>query len=353
MREEAHLSPKKKSAAWPSAVRFGGAVEAVEAYFAARAGKILLICDGAEAALLAPAACSPRALCIVLDDGDALPLFTMSEGVGGVIAAGGSDVMRSARLFSRVMKLEPLLLPSDAALIGAVEGRGEVLIGGERRMLPLAVGEIVCDTERMRETLARAFGRLSLVRLSAFEEGVLARFGLAQASPLTQRALEAIADMGGGESVILASEKVRILEGEGLFCGEGYALLKEENVGELSVFRALLALYTAFFKYGRPRKDFVPDYRARADAAGAAYAVQCVPTAEEYAARALLLEKMRPVCCHELLALARETPRIMRTYRALGGTTPPPISGRMLAALPERAPHGLSALIRDFGLMEF
>lgn len=355
MRQNAISLPKKRPMDGQAGeLRFGTASDAIEAYHVRTAGKILLISDGEDLALLAPFSTSPRALSVVLTDGDALPLFTMPDGVGGVIAAGGRDVLCAARLFAQVHRLRPLLLPSDGALDGACEPHGRVTVDGEEQDLPLASGEIVCDLARMGRSLARAYARLLLVRLSAFEAKVLSRFGLAAYPHLWEEAVLAAAGAGDGESVVRANAKLRLLGARGLPRGEGETLAAMYPLdGEIAAYRALCALYKTFFELGKPRKYFCPDYHARAQTAGISYASLRIPTKEEYAARAAALERMRKPCLDELTSIMRGDRAHMRNFRALCGDPPARIPSAQLKKLPEMCPVGLTAVIRDFGLMEF
>lgn len=355
MRPNAISLPKKKPEEGQAGeLRFAAASEAIGAYHARTAGKILFVSDGEDVSALAPFARSPRALSAVLCDGDALPLFAMPDDVGGVIAAGGKDVMRAARLFALAHNLMPLLLPSDGALDGACGAHGPVRIGGEEQELPLASGEIVCDLGRMKRSLARAYARLLLTRLSAFEAKALSRFKIAEYPHLCEEALCAIEGVKDGESVVCANAKIRALEALGLPPGEGAALSEMYPLnGEIAAYRALCALYTAFFGYGCVRKYFCPDYHARAEKAGAAYSGLHIPTKEEYEDRALSFGRMRNVCREELAFIARQNPAHWRNIRALGGSVPERIPSEQLKNLPERRPGGLTAVMRDFGLMEF
>ncbi len=344
---------KKPEAGQAEGLRFGATFEAIEAYHVRTAGKILLISDGEDLATIAPFSRSGRAVFVVLAEGDALPLFTMPDGVGGVVAAGGEEVMRAARFYAGLQKLTPLLLPSDAALDGVCEAHGLVKIDGEEADLPLAAGEAVCDLARMQKSLARGYARLLLTRLAAFEAKALSRFGRREDLALCERAVFAAENVQEGEEVVRANAKIRALEGEGLPRGEGFTLARRLPFGgELSAYRALFALYCAFFEYGRPR-HICPDYRARAERAGVPYADLNIPAWEEYIARAAALERMRSACCAELCFIKKQEGARLRTLRKLGGTVPERISAEDIKILPELCPDGLTAVVRDFGLMEF
>lgn len=354
MLQDAVSLPKiKPEAGQAGEVRFGTASDAIGAYRARTAGKILLISDGEDPAALAPFASSSRTLCIVLSDGDALPLFSMPDGIGGVVAAGGESAMRAARCYARVQRLTPLLLPSDAALDGVCEAHGIVKIDGEERELPLAAGEIVCDLSRMERSLSRAYARLLITRLAAFEAKALSRFRICEYPHLCEEAICAIEGACDGESVIRANAAIRVLEGRGLPRGEGATLAKMyPRDGEIVAYRALCALYAAFFEYGKPRKYLCPDYHVRAERAGISYGSLRIPTRKEYEERVRAFGRMRETCRDELSFLTKQNSAHMRAIRAFHGSVPERIPSENLKILPERCPAGLSAVMRDFGLME-
>lgn len=354
MRYSAISLPKKKPEEGTGELCFGSAPDAIGAYHARTAGKILLISDGEGLSTIAPLSNAPRMLFVVLEAGDALPLFTMPDGVGGVVAVGGQDAMRAARFYAALHGIQPLLLPSDGALDGACGACGRVKIEGNERTLPLAAGKIICDLALMRSTLGRAYARLLLVRLAAFECKALSRFQMTEYPVFFEELLSIIEGAEDGESVVRANAAVRAFEAQGLPRGEGETLAALLPLGgEFVAFRALCALYTAFFSFATPRKYFCPDYHARAERAGVAYGSLYIPTREELERRTVSLEKMRRICRDELLFLSRQEPMHMRNIRALCGETAGRISSEALKILPERCPHGLSAVIRDFGLMEF
>ena len=74
-----------------------------------------------------------------------------------------------------------------------------------------------------------------------------------------------------------------------------------------------------------------------------------IPTAEEYARRALILERRRSDLLAEIRAIDRETHSVCAVLKKSGENSG--ISDA-LRTLPEHCPDGLSAIIRDFGLME-
>ncbi len=309
------------------------------------AGKTLLISDENSCAALSSAACSPHAVSVVFD-GDSLPLFSMPDGISCVIGAGKRETLYAARFFAEVERLPCALFPAAATLAGALEARGEVYIGGERRTVELKRGRIYCDCERMTSSLSRAYSRLLLARLSAFEARALAAFGVpcerGESCSLPETAEE------------LVRENARIGE---LNC-EGQALaerLEKDGVSvpEWRAYLQLSALYAAFFDKGKPRRYFTPDYKARVKAAGGG--VMYVPDPEEYARRAIVFERVRAPLAREILALSSKREDYFKKVLALSTERLEAGGGDLtgLKYLPEICAGGLSSLIRDFGLMEW
>lgn len=305
-------------------------------------GRVLLLSEGA----FAGAALSPRAVSLIYD-GDALPLFAMPDGVSHIAAAGGEELLFAARYFAEVRGIPVTLFPESSTLAGCFEGRGELALGGERTVVPLAEGKVVCDSKRLSPTLAEGYARLLLSRLSALEARALTAFGLCVRG-------ETVSFDGTEEGIVTANAARRIREREGIYAGEGVVLagLLGGEAPSWNAYLLLTALYAAFFEKGKPRKYFTPDYRARAARAGANYPVG-LPTAEEYVLRALALEGCRGEFAREFGALCAEREQIHREISRFGDL--PENGGDLsrLQLLPERAPNGLSAIIRDFGLMEW
>lgn len=329
---------------------FRDAGEEVQKRLSATAGRALLLSDGTSAEVFAAGARSPRTVCAVFD-GDVLPLFLMPDGVSRVLAAGEAPTLRAARYFAEVRGIPCTLFPSDAALDGVFCREGEVTLGGRPVRVPLKAGELVCD-RTLLSPYAGAYARLLLAVLADIEARALAAFGRSAAPP---------AGMGDlpqdEEGVVRANAVRRRKEMEGAPEGEGVVLARKlgekgEELPEWGAFFRLSALYAAFFERGKPRRYFTPDYGARAARAGTTHAA--VPSAEEYARMALALERMRAGLIAELRALLAERERYRSQIAKFYGKKPPETKGlSLLSRLPEYAPHGLSAVIRDFGLMEF
>ncbi len=333
-------------------VRFAQAAEEIGRFFGRTAGKIVAVIDGSALSVLSAASCA-RTVSVVFE-GDALPLFSLPE-AGGVIACGGAETLKAARFFAGLHRIPCLVVPSHASLEGAICRTGEVVTDGVKVRAALAAGDVVCDLALLKNSLAAAYGGLLLARLAAFEAKALARFSLGVYPEVCEKAVAALAfgEEPVGSEIVLACAALRAFEEEGMPQGEGKTLAAAlPRGGEIAAYRALCALYAAFFACGKPRRYFVADYKKRAQEAGSDYADARIPARAEYAARALALEKMRAECNFELCAIMRKNDAHLRTFRALGGIIPEISVLRELQILPELCPHGLSALMRDFGLME-
>lgn len=321
--------------------------DALLTFVRGRAGKALLLSDGVSYGALAPHSLAPRTLFLVLDGDDALPLFALPDEIACVAAVGGATVMRVARFFAEVRGIPCLLAPTDAMQDGVYERRAYVTIDGVPSSVFLKNAQTVCDETLFASSLNRAAYRVLLARLALLEGRALARFSGEEASPFAERAY---AVLSAPQSVLQKNAALRRLECEGLSCGEGVplaALLSCENP-EYAAYRALYALYRAFFVCGKPRRYVAPDYRARAARAGVPYAAIAIPTEAEYARRALALERMRGACADELARINREG---SAELAYAGGLPDPARLKDALFSLPERG-GGLTAVIRDFGLME-
>lgn len=351
------LSPKKKPREGKeyegAKIEFCSEEESVKEQLALSCGKTLLLFDGNDF-VFAKTAMNPRAISVVFD-GDCLPLFSMPDGVSRVLASGDEELLRAARYFSEVRGVPCVLYPAHSALEGTVEDMGYETIGKERLFAPLAQAErIVCDETRLKDSLAEGYARILLARLAAIEWDALAHF--CGKEPKEQEA--EFPSAPEGKEIALANFRQRNKERGGFPAGEGkalWALLKERNE-KYPAWRAYLqlsALYAAFFEKGKPRRYFTPNYRKRAEDAGGAFF--SVPTAEEYVLRAMTLERIRAPFARAAAALSNEREEQARILSALAGEPVTTRAGDLgnLKILPERAPQGLSAVIRDFGLMEW
>ena len=334
----------------------GSVREETERFLLRTAGKVLLLSDSVSFPALLPAARLARAVTLIYD-GDALAPFALSEG-GCVLASGGAEVLRAARFFAAVRRLPCMIFPTHAACDGAFEGSARVRLAGQEREVQLAQAEVALDLTLMRDTLAEGYARILLSRLALFEARAV---GLICRRPFGGEAYEEVFSLTDGAEELSAQEivcrnaRIRVLEGQGAPTGEGAVLrtlYADAPLPSLYAHRALSALYDAFFRKGVPRRYFVPDYRARAAAAGTRYADQAIPRPSEYAARALALERVRGELLTQIAALRRRHPAQLRQIRGMVRLPPFTPDLNCLKILPERAPGGLCAVLRDFGLLE-
>lgn len=328
-------------------LHFCSVPEGARGFIARRcAGKALAIADEKSFPLLAPVSRLPQ-VCSLVFDGDALALFAMPDGASCVLAAGGERTLQAARFFAAVRGVPCALFPSSGSLYGAYERRGAILLGGERTEAAFSDGEVYFDLSAGEREEDGAWFFLS--RLARLETRALSAFGVCSGGA-EERVCDGLPPDGGRE-LIMANAALRMEERGGVPAGEGKILADiYEAAGEkrfaLRAYRELFALYSAFFEYGRPRRFTVPDYARRAQAAGVAYAEIAVPTRAEFVRRAVALERMRAARVNELRTLSAQQRAFSGAY---GGRREYDLFG--LKQLPERA-RGLSALIRDFGLME-
>lgn len=332
---------------------FDSAEKKIREILSKTGGKALLVSEG-DHSLFLDAACSPRTISLVFD-GDCLPLFSMPDGVSCVLASGGESLFRAARYFSEVRGISCILFPESATLCGAVEAHGEIILGGNAVQAPLRDGKIVCDDALLKDSLLEGLGRILLARLSEIEAGAVAEFNGENGSYRAQ-----LPQDFSPREIVCANARQRLLERAGAPLGEGVTLSKllrarGERFPEWRAFFQLSALYAAFFEKGKPRRYFTPDYRARAALAGTEYPVESMPTAGEYVLKAMTLERIRAPYAKAMRDLLRERERYLE---AAGAYRREPMILRSgdyfaLKTLPEHAPEGLSAVIRDFGLMEW
>ncbi len=330
-----------------SGLLFCSLQDAVAQFCAVTAGKILFVSDEGACDALAFAARLPRAISVVLTGADALPLFAVPDTVGAVFAAGREEALNAARFYAAVRRAPCALAPADAAMFGVFEDMGWVFSDGERVFAPLARTKVFCDVALLTPSLAEARARLALARLARFEARALTAFG-------TPKREVCAAAGNSAEEIAAANAALRKSELAGAWRGEGEALARlYPQPSAIRAFCELAALYGAFFGRGKPKKYFVPDYAARARRAGVSYADVRIPTAEEYARRALVLERRRSEFRAEVDGICRDVPAEMRSVCAFSQKNLQ-YSGisDALRTLPERCPEGLSALIRDFGLLD-
>ncbi|MDE7297024.1 MAG: hypothetical protein K2N84_07150 [Clostridia bacterium] len=358
MRLAEYPLPKINSAESGESIQFIKAEEALGARISGCAGKVLLATDGQSLVRFAPLGRGMRTLSVVAE-GDALPLFSMPDGVGAVFASGGADTLRIARFFAEVRKVPCYLFPVSATLEGAWEPTAEIQLGESRVRVPLANAEVFYDEALLKPTLADGYAALLLSRLSLFEERALRVLAGREKSDMHEAAYADLLDLPQTPTEIISlNARMRHYECNGLPRGEGWALANayRENGDELPywrAFRSLSALYYAFFKCGKPRRYFVPDYLARAERVHMAQGSLVPPQKREYAERAFALERSRAAFLSEIKGICEHRPQDIRAVRLLAGKTPPAGDAALLACLPERCGDGLSAIMRDFGLMEF
>ncbi len=317
------------------------------------AGKLALFCDGKSFPALSFLARNRRVLTLVSASDDALPLFALPESVTCVIAVGNGVTFTLARYFAEVRRVGCVLLLREATCEGLYGKRASVRVGGERGTYPLAEADIFVDPACV-EGVAEGYARLLLARLARFEGRALALLR-GNTGAKTGAWMQVLAEGVTREEVLSAGMARAFAEGEAPQ-GEG-VILAERLGGEFSRWRAyrqLLAIYLAGIKRGAPRPYFVPDYLARCQRAGvgnAGYLRAKIPTVEEYASRAIALEKTRGILTGELLLLFEQLKACRRTYILLGGKEESIENLEELRRLPEHAPEGLCAIWRDFGLI--
>ena len=321
------------------------------------AGKPLFVVD--RSALKAFCKClPPRALCLVLDSEDCLPLFLSSDDAPYVVAAGEKNTLVAARFFADIRKIPCVLFPVSAALDGVFEEFGNVRLENKIERVPLKEAKVYCDKELMLSTAGQAYMRLLLSRLALIEAKAMRKFGMEFGrEEAEERAFETLLSLKAEtldfEKVVSKNAVLRRCERDGMNAGEGTSLAAAIGPGgEEQAFFMLAALYSAFFEKGKPRLR-VPDYETRARNANAPYAAQKIPTLQEFAHRAALFERIRADAYRELNALLSGQIHYRNNYLSLAGSTFSTVrSLSLLKILPERT-GGLSSVIRDFGLMEW
>lgn len=321
------------------------------------AGKMLFVTD--SGALGAFRGClPPHAICLVLDSEECLPLFLASDDLSYVAAAGKRSTIVAARFFARVRKIPCTVFPSSMAFDGAYEKFGEVRFGSKTERVLLQEARVCCDGALSKPSAGQAYMRLLLSRLALVEAKAMRRFGVEYgAEEAEERAYFSLLSLKGDSldfaSVARKNAELRRCERDGMNRGEGVTLAQSiGREGEEQAFFLLAALYSAFFERGKPRLS-VPDYAARAKRAGAPYFKQNVPTVDELLFRGTRLNGMRKELYGELNAFLSGGLHYRNNFFSLTGRAPS--DGKALSylkSLPERT-AGLSAMIRDFGLMDW
>lgn len=334
---------------------FSSAREAYVSFRKRTAGELLVVTDGERFPFLSFANQCGKTISMVLDGADALPLFSAPDGVGGVLAAGDRATVLAARAFSTLNRLPCALLPSDGSMDGVYDRASEVPIGGELVSLPLAHAEVFWDKAILSSSLPTAYARLLLSRLAVFEQRAKEVLGLSEPIDLDPlfSALSVLEGEPSAEEIIEANAEVRLAEIKGAPRGEGVVLSASypKKSDPIRAFCELFALYSAFFKRGKPRKFLVPDYATRARRAGTVPSVP--PDGEAFACLCIALEKRRVDLVRMLDPIGREKERRLFFEGKLSGRRfLPQRDLSALSLLPERS-GGLSCIIRDFGLMEW
>lgn len=326
-------------------------------------GTLFLVADEEGYPLLAPFSGAPRTFFLVSDGADALPLFSAPDGVTCICAAGGRELLQAARYFAEINRMPCYLFPIFAACDGLFNPYGKINAGDASGEFPLACGRIFCDVSALKG-ISSAYARILLSRLALFERRVLRTFCGMETGDMYDRAYAATLsaeESCDAETIVCVNALLRKSEEEGAPVGEGIMLarlLAQDGVknSEWSAYLQLSGLYAAFLKRGVPRRYFVPDYALRAVQAGvgeSGYLRAKIPTSREYAFRAIALEKMRALFLREINAILERRETHLHVFVRLGGKNEETTSFERLRFLPEYVPVGLSAVMRDFGLMEW
>lgn len=334
-------APKRNPEVFGRAESFLSLQEIVPAFFRRTAGRTLFVSDEEAFPKIAFAARMPRAVNVVVER-DALPLFGMPE-AAGVFAVGGADVMRAARFYAAVRRVPCVLFPTESELYGAF-GQGTVPLKGDKLEYPLADGEVYFDKTLFSDA-AEGYAGLLLSRLALFERKALFLFDGGEKPSEEAFGILMDAEEPDLKEILLKNAALRRMNFEK---GEGEILAR--SMGNFAAFETLMKLYVAFFRCGSPLKYAVPDYEARAKAAGVSYFGMRIPTEEVFTRRALVLGGRRAEFLRELSLISKKSATYRRVYRSLGGK-PAAAKTEPLKTLPERS-NGLSSVIRDFGLLE-
>lgn len=321
------------------------------------AAKMLIVSDTSALEAVATVPKNERTVFLVLNEEDCLPLFSMPDGVSSVVAVGRGKTLFAARYFAEVREVPCAVFPTDGTCRGAFETQARLSCGGVLTVAPLAPCEPFCDVSLIHNAGA-AYASLLLSRLALIEARALRAFripcGNDRAEERAYALLCKLPKEPNAEEVVRWNAELRRTESVGAHCGEGAMLaelLKSEGVAEPEwcAFSQLSALYYTFFMRGKPRRYHVPNYAARSVSAETEYLAQRIPTEAEFATRSVALEATRARFATETAALIKRSYR--RAFLALGGR-PQKATLSALKKLPEHV-HGLCAVIRDFGLMDW
>ena len=322
-----------------------------------RSGRVLVLSDSAPFSQFVPARRWENTVCM-LWEGDALALFALPE-VQHVLVSGGRDALEAARFFAHVRRISCTVFPRHAAMDGAFNTRAQVRIDGNQLEVPLAPACTVADMSLMRTTLSEGYARLLLSRLALIEAhalGMICRRPWSnQAYEKTFECTEPVRGELSPDAVVRLNARLRQLEADGAPRGEGVvfaSLCAEKRYPAATAYLTLSALYAAFLGHGVPRRYAVPDYTERAKRAGTSYAAIRVPTVEGYASRALNLERARGELFAEMRHFRAAKQAQLAAMRGLDEHFSAAPALEKLSRLPELAPDGLSAVLRDFGLLE-
>ncbi len=318
-------------------------------------GKILLLCDETGYLLAQTFVQNRRVIAMVWSGQEVLGLFALPESVVCVFGVGGREVMRVARYFAEVRKVACLLFPREASLYGVYELQGQIRVNGAACTYPLASAEVYFDRAYLNG-YATAYARNLLARLALFEGRALRLLRGAE-EDYGELAAATYLSWTEDEESILRASMARAWAERRRERGEGVVLsrLITSPESEWHAYRLLLALYAAFVKKGFARRYSLPHYRARAIRAGLGtegYVSASIPSVEEYSSRALALERTRKVLVAELAPLLQAMKGNVKSFSLLGGREGT-LELSSVQCLPEFAPMGLSAIVRDFGLLEW
>lgn len=297
----------------------------------------------------------PRRLAVVTgEEEDLLPLFLEPDKITCAVGVGGG--ISAARYFAAVRSLPCVAVCPSPAPYGAGGKEICVCVGGEKVRLRVALPDLLCRCggESDGDTSgARAF--LALCRVAAFSCDACRRlYGEEKPSGLYPQ-FRAAADCQGEsrETLFCAVAAAEYCLSEGFPGGEAFALARlypakteRDAEADAACAAALAKVYALFFGSGFYRGGKV-DYRARREEAERRFPEEAtdvrIPSAESLAARAAAFAENRAALSSEIDALVRVLPSCAEdaVRRA----------GKIIRFLPELCGCGISALMRDFGLL--